>query len=371
MPINTLPPYTGVLLLAAGTGTRFGGNKLRKPLGGQSVLDWSLQTFLSLKPAALVLVGSVDLAPADIISVPGGATRRASVLAGMAVLPPEIKRVLIHDAARPGVTPEMIFEVTNALKRCPAALPLITVTDTIRQGTSTTLDRASLSAAQTPQGFDRHILENCLNSLDASDEIQSVEAQGFPVAYTQGARRNHKLTYPEDLAMLTALLCPSITVTGLGFDVHRFCTPEEAAGRTLVLGGLKMPGEQPLAGHSDADVLLHALCDAIYGALGEGDIGAHFPPSDAIWKDRDSTHFLSHALARIAARGGTLVHADLTLICEMPKLRPVEAAMRARLKDLTGLERFGLKATTTEQMGFTGRGEGIAAQALVTLRLPE
>ena len=265
----------------------------------------------------------------------------------------------------------MILEVANALDFFPAALPVIGVTDTIRQGADTTLDRKKLHAAQTPQGFDRQILENCLNDLEATDEIQSVEAHGFSVAYTHGSRCNHKLTYPEDLAMLTALLCPSITVTGLGFDVHRFCTAEEAAGRPLVLGGLKMPGERPLAGHSDADVLLHALCDAIYGALGEGDIGTHFPPSDATWKDQDSTHFLSHALTRIAARGGTLVHADLTLICEMPKLRPVEAAMKARLKDLTGLERFGLKATTTEQLGFTGRREGIAAQALVTLQLPE
>ena len=172
--------------------------------------------------------------------------------------------------------------------------------------------------------------------------------------------------------MARALLTDSLTVTGQGFDVHKFCAPGSAPDRRLMLGGLHIPGASPLAGHSDADVLLHALCDGIYGALGEGDIGAHFPPSDAQWQDQDSAHFLNHALARIEAQGGRLIHIDLTLICETPKLRPVYAQMKARLSDLTRLPpaRIGLKATTTEGLGWTGRKEGIAAQALVTLRLP-
>ena len=385
VPITqTLAPKTAVILVAAGSGQRFGGNKIWAALGNRPVIAWSLQTFLDLAPECLVLVGSGDLAAFEGLDarpyaiVAGGDTRRASVQAGLAALPDAIDQVLIHDAARPGIDARTIVNVSAALKDYAAALPVLPLVDTIRStdpSLPSTLNRSKLHAAQTPQGFALGPLLQVLkqSSQDETDEIQAMERAGHGVATVPGTRQNQKLTTQEDLVTLTALLTnPPLFITGSGFDVHRFCTPDEAEDRTLVLGGLAMPGERPLAGHSDADVLLHALCDAIYGALGDGDIGKHFPPSEASWKDQDSTLFLRHAMAQIAARGGSLVHCDLTLICEEPKLRPVEDAMKTRLMDLTGLSaaHVGLKATTTEQLGFTGRKEGIAAQATVTLRLP-
>lgn len=389
-PDPTLPlkfaPGTGLILLAAGSGTRFGQDKMWVILGGRPLVAWSLKTLLDLQPEALVIVGQGDLARFKALDprihsvVAGGSTRRESVLAGLAALTSDLDHILIHDAARPGLAAETALAVRDALEGAEAALPVLRVSDTIKQvdthgGMPTTLNRSLLRAAQTPQGFRRRVLEEALGAggTQDTDEIQAVEALGHAPALIPGTLENTKITQPQDLAMVSALLSPDpIFVTGQGFDVHRFCTPEEAVGRPLLLGGLEIPGATPLAGHSDADVLLHTLCDAIYGALGDGDIGKHFPPSDLTWKDQDSTHFLEHAMELIQSRQGELVHMDLTLICETPKLRPHEDAMKARLSALTGLplHRIGLKATTTEQLGFTGRKEGIAAQAVVTLRLP-
>ena len=380
---KTFGPGTAVVLLAAGASTRFGRDKIWAPLGGKPLLTWSLGTLLDLQPACLVLVAQGDLQRfADLDSriqtvVPGGASRRESVLAGLAALPPEIAFVLIHDAARPGLAAETALAVRNALEGASAALPVLPVCDTIKLVTgegSCTLDRASLRAAQTPQGFQRAVLTAALaqDSAQETDEIQAVEALGRTPALVSGSLENSKVTHPQDLAVVRALLTSEpLFVTGQGFDVHRFCTPEEGLDRPLRLGGLPIAGGPPLAGHSDADVLLHALCDAVYGALGDGDIGAHFPPSDAAWEDHDSRHFLGHALAQIAAAQGELLHMDLTLICETPKLRPHYTAMKDQLAALTGLPlpRIGLKASTTERLGFTGRQEGIAAMATVTLRL--
>ena len=201
-----------------------------------------------------------------------------------------------------------------------------------------------------------------------TDDAALLEAAGHAVALVPGSDDNIKLTYPEDLVRLERLIGPSLLPrTGTGFDVHAF-----AADRPLILCGVRVPFERGLAGHSDADVGVHALCDAIYGALAEGDIGQHFPPSEDAWKDADSARFLRHAAGRIAARGGMLINADVTLICERPKIGPHAAAMRARLASLleVELDRISVKATTTEQLGFAGRGEGIAAQAAVSIMVP-
>ncbi len=381
-PEHRLPPHTGVILVAAGTGSRFGQDKMWVSLHGAPLIRWSLKTCLDAGPAALVLVHSGDSAPfaaldaRDYRCVAGGATRRQSVLAGLAALPAEIDQLLIHDAARPGLPPSLLHQIRAALSTAKAALPTLPLQDTIRQiRPSCTLDRSNLCAAQTPQGFDRAVLEAALASSahDQSDEIQAVEALGHAPSLIRGSAANRKVTHPQDLDLVAALMRPQrISLTGLGFDVHRFCRPGEHPGRELVLGGLPIPGAPPLAGHSDADVLLHALCDAIYGALGNGDIGQHFPPSEAQWRDQDSSLFLSHALGQVQARGGSLIHMDTTLICETPKLAPWSGPMKQRLAALTHLppERIGLKATTTEGLGFAGRKEGIAAQAVVTLELP-
>ena len=387
---NTYPPLpadTAVLLLAAGSGSRFGHDKMWVPLDGRPLVSWSLKTFLDLRPGYLVMVGRPPLDRFSMLDdrpyacVCGGQTRRQSVLAGLAALPPHVSHILIHDAARAGVSPRLILEVREALNTAPAALPALPLSDTIKDISCPqrpiTLNRKNLRAAQTPQGFVRTHLERALDrSSDQdqeTDEIQAIEALKLAPALMTGDPCNLKITTPEDLTMLSSLLTRrKITVTGSGFDVHRFCTPEEARKRTLILGGLPLPGEHPLAGHSDADVLLHALCDGIYGALGDGDIGKHFPPCEAKWKDQDSALFLDHALKRCRDQGGELIHIDLTLICQTPKLRTYEDAMKDRLSKLTTLpvQRIGLKATTTEHLGFLGRKEGIAAQATVTLRLP-
>jgi 2-C-methyl-D-erythritol 4-phosphate cytidylyltransferase/2-C-methyl-D-erythritol 2,4-cyclodiphosphate synthase len=229
--------------------------------------------------------------------------------------------------------------------------------------------REGLFRAQTPQAFRFPLLLELHRRAPAgaTDDAAILEAAGHAVALVPGADDNIKLTYAEDLVRLQRVLFPTLLPrTGTGFDVHAL-----AAGRRLILCGVEVPHERGLAGHSDADVGIHALCDAIYGALAEGDIGRHFPPSEAAWKDADSARFLRHAASRIAARGGVLANADVTLICERPKISPHADAMRARLADLLGVEvgRISVKATTTERLGFTGRMEGIAAQAVATVLL--
>jgi 2-C-methyl-D-erythritol 4-phosphate cytidylyltransferase/2-C-methyl-D-erythritol 2,4-cyclodiphosphate synthase len=233
-----------------------------------------------------------------------------------------------------------------------------------------TQPRQDLRLVQTPQGFvfDHILALHRAARGEVTDDAALMEGEeDLYVMGVEGEARLAKVTGPEDIARLAALYLPTETRTGTGFDVHRF-----EAGRRLVLCGIEIPHGQGLAGHSDADVGIHALCDAIYGALAEGDIGAHFPPTEGRWRDADSAIFLRHAADRIAARAGRLVNADITLICEAPKIRPYAEAMRARLAALLGVEvaRIGVKATTTERLGFAGRGEGIAAQAAVSIVLP-
>jgi 2-C-methyl-D-erythritol 4-phosphate cytidylyltransferase/2-C-methyl-D-erythritol 2,4-cyclodiphosphate synthase len=299
------------------------------------------------------------------------------VRAGLAALEPHAPDlVLVHDAARPIIPHGTTEAVLDALTRHPGAIPALPVSDTLKRGAEgliqTTVPRANLFRAQTPQGF-RYAtllgLHRKAGNSTATDDAALLEAAGLDVALVPGSEQNIKLTVPADLPRLAHLLgARMIPRIGTGFDVHAM-----AENRPMIICGVTLPFEKGLAGHSDADVGIHALCDAIYGALAEGDIGRHFPPSEDTWKDADSARFLIHAAGRIKARGGTLANADITLICERPKITPHAPAMRARLAELldVGIDRISVKATTTERLGFTGRGEGIAAQASVMVLLPD
>ncbi len=375
------------LLLAAGSGTRFGAATPKQylPLLGRPVLRHAAEALLAgghvgiLQP--VVAAGEEARVAALLAGLParppvtGGATRAESVRAGLealAVDPPAI--VLVHDAARPVIPPGTIEALVAALRGAPGAIPAQPVADTLKRGAggmiAETVPRDGLFRAQTPQAFRYDALRAVHRDGDAgaTDDAALLEAAGLPVALVPGAETNIKITWPEDLARVEAhLAARMIPRMGTGFDVHRL-----VEGRPLVLCGVTVPHPLGLSGHSDADVGIHALCDAIYGALAEGDIGRWFPPSEAQWKDADSARFLRHAAGRIAARGGMLANADVTLICERPKIAPHAEAMRARLAELlgTGIERISVKATTTERLGFPGRGEGIAAQAAAVVLVP-
>ena len=375
------------LLLAAGSGSRFGADQPKQYafLLGRPVLRHAAEALLAgghvalLQPVcargeearvAAILDGLAHLPP-----VAGGSTRQASVLAGLAALEPHAPdAVLVHDAARPTIPPGTIPALLAALAEHPGAIPAQPVSDTLKRGADgcvgATVPRAGLYRAQTPQAFrfPDLIAAHRGATAEATDDAQLLEWAGQVVALLPGHESNIKITFPEDLARVESFLLPRMTPRiGMGYDVHRL-----VPGRPLILCGVAIPHELGLDGHSDADVGIHALCDAIYGALAEGDIGRHFPPSEAEWKDADSARFLRHAADRIALRGGMLVNADVTLVCERPKITPHASAMIARLAALLGVEpgRVGVKATTSERLGFTGRGEGIAAQAAVSILVP-
>jgi 2-C-methyl-D-erythritol 4-phosphate cytidylyltransferase/2-C-methyl-D-erythritol 2,4-cyclodiphosphate synthase len=375
------------LLMAAGSGSRFGAAEPKQflPLLGKPILrhaaeallaDGAVQALLPVvAPGQAARVLSMLEGLPCLPAVEGGATRQESVRAGLEALADQAPdAVLVHDAARPILPPGSIPALLAALETHPGAIPAQPVTDTLKAGEDGTIlrtvPRAGLYRAQTPQAFRFAALLEAHRSAteEATDDASLLEAAGLPVALLPGSENNLKVTYPEDLARAEAALLPRfLPAMGTGFDVHRL-----VEGRPLILCGLTIPHDKGLDGHSDADVGLHALCDAIYGALAEGDIGRHFPPSEAEWKDADSARFLRHAAGRVAARGGIITHADVTLICERPKIGPHADAMRARLAELMDIPvtRVSVKATTTERLGFTGRGEGIAAQAAATLLLP-
>jgi 2-C-methyl-D-erythritol 4-phosphate cytidylyltransferase/2-C-methyl-D-erythritol 2,4-cyclodiphosphate synthase len=311
--------------------------------------------------------------------VPGGASRQESVLAGLESLaadPPE--RVLIHDGARPFVDAATIDRVLAALDTHAGAIPAIPVADTLKRAQADrtiqeTVPRGGLWRAQTPQGFRfEEILaahRHAAGSAEASDDAAVMERAGHPVGLVDGNPENVKVTTQDDLTRAERWLAGAAeTRVGQGFDVHRFAdTPGP-----VVLCGVPVDHDHGLAGHSDADVGLHVVVDALLGALGEGDIGHHFPPSDPQWKGADSAQFVARALEIAQARGARVVHVDVTLICERPKVGPHRAEMAARIAELLQLAqtRVSVKATTTEGLGFTGRREGIAAQAAVTVQLP-
>ena len=372
------------ILVAAGSGSRFGAETPKQflTIAGQPVIRHAAQA-LAAHVALLQPVGDAEpinaaLAgiPNRLPTIPGGATRQDSVRAGLEALEPHRPDiVLVHDAARPIIPDGTIPALIAALRESPGAIPAAPVADTLKRvvrGVITeTVPRTGLFRAQTPQAFRFAALlaAHRTGLSGATDDASLLEAAGQTVEVVPGSDDNIKLTYPEDRLRLERIMAATlIPRVGTGFDVHAF-----EPGRPLVLCGVTVPHDKGLAGHSDADVGIHALCDAIYGALAEGDIGRHFPPSEATWKDADSARFLIHAADRIAAHGGRLVNADVTLICERPKITPHAPAMIARIAELLRVAPrcISVKATTTERLGFTGRGEGIAAQAVVCVLVPD
>jgi 2-C-methyl-D-erythritol 4-phosphate cytidylyltransferase / 2-C-methyl-D-erythritol 2,4-cyclodiphosphate synthase len=387
--VETGLPTCVALVVASGRGERFGGDRPKQylPLAGKPLLRHCLERFcrhpgidrvrtvVHPEDAALYEAAAEGLELLD--PVPGGATRQDSVRRGLESLAehaPEL--VLIHDGVRPLLTPAVVDRVLQGLSAHAAVLPALPVTDTLKRGSdgtvAGTVDRTDLYRAQTPQGFlYEAILEAHRRYAGAAmtDDAALAEAHGLTVALVAGDEDNVKITEAADLARAERLLGASWRCcTGLGFDVHRL-----APGEGIVLLGVRIPCPLRLLGHSDADVGLHALTDALLGTLGAADIGSHFPPSEARWAGADSAIFLTHARDLVAGAGGRIEHADITVICEQPRIGPHRAAMIARVAELLGLSphRVSVKATTTEHLGFTGRGEGIAAQAIATVRLPE
>ncbi|HEX8446693.1 MAG TPA: bifunctional 2-C-methyl-D-erythritol 4-phosphate cytidylyltransferase/2-C-methyl-D-erythritol 2,4-cyclodiphosphate synthase [Sphingomonas sp.] len=378
---------TVALIVAAGSGTRMGSlvPKQYASLGSRTVLAQAVDAFLDHPAidAVQVVIGSGQEGayraaigtrplPAPVI---GGATRQASVAAGLAAVDGD--RVLIHDAARPFVPAAVIDRLLAALDGADGAVPVLPVADTLAQdGTvlGAVVPRAGLVRVQTPQAFDMaairaaHVRWDA--AMEATDDAQMLRAAGGDVVPVPGDPALDKLTHPHDLAQAQARAQAATMVVrvGSGFDVHAF-----EPGDHVILGGIAVPHGAKLKGHSDADVVLHTITDALLGAIGAGDIGDHFPPSDPQWRGAASDRFLIHARDLLTARGGMLDHVDVTIICEAPKVGPHRAAIRTNIARLLQLAetRVSVKATTTERLGFTGRGEGIAAQAVATIRLPE
>lgn len=380
----TPPAPFAAIVVAAGSGSRAGGGKQWRRLGGKPVVRWSVAALLEAGADEVVVVaapGDEAQATAALSGLDrwrlaaGGETRAASVRNGLAALGGDEDRpVLIHDAARPFLGVDLVHRLVAALEGADGALPALPVADSLRRAiddwVSGGVERENLWRAQTPQAFRLRTIVTAYAGWPAdetaTDEATVVERAGERVRIVPGDPRLMKLTYPEDFAMAEAF-APRQTRVGQGFDAHRW-----GPGASVWLCGVEIPHDQTLIGHSDADAGLHALTDAILGAMGDGDIGDHFPPTDPRWKGAASDQFLIHAVERLAARGGRLVNVDVTLICERPKVKPHRQAMRERLAELLSLplDAVSVKATTTEAMGFTGRGEGLAAQALATVELP-
>ncbi|MGH6929748.1 MAG: bifunctional 2-C-methyl-D-erythritol 4-phosphate cytidylyltransferase/2-C-methyl-D-erythritol 2,4-cyclodiphosphate synthase [Dongiaceae bacterium] len=377
------------LIVAAGSGTRFGGEQPKQylPLAGRAVLRHAAESLLGHPAISGVRVvisaehrALYDTATADLPLLPpviGGANRQDSVRNGLESLAEmQPAQVLIHDAARPFLSSAIIDRTVAALADVAGAIVAIPVTDTLKRArdgqVGETVDRSGLWRAQTPQAFRfAEILaaHRAAKGAAMTDDAAVAEAAGMPMKLVMGADDNFKITTAEDLQRAERLLAPGASEyrTGAGYDVHRF-----AAGDGVTLCGVRIAHDRALEGHSDADAGLHALTDAILGAIGAGDIGSHFPPSDPQWRGVDSAKFLAHAAGLVAGKGGRITHVDVTLICERPKIAPHRAAMVTRIAGILGLEehRVSVKATTTEGLGFTGRREGIAAQAVATVALP-
>ena len=394
------------LIVAAGRGHRVGGPlpKQYRALAGRAVLGHSVQRYAThpridrvrvvINPADRPLYDeavreSVDAESTKLLApVAGGATRQESVRNGLESLadaPPEL--VLIHDGARPLVSGVVIDGALDALEGHEGALPALAVSDSLKRAApgsvviAGAVPRDGLWRAQTPQGFRYTAILDAHRAAagdNLTDDAAVAERAGLAVALAPGDEDNLKITTEQDFARAERILATQNgrpvaaaqaleTRVGMGFDVHRF-----GPGDHLMLGGVAVPHTQGVVSHSDGDVVLHAIVDAVLGALAAGDIGIHFPPSDEAWRDAESARFVAHALRLLAERGGHLNHVDVTVICQRPRIGPHREAMLARLADVLGLDpgRINLKATTTERLGFTGRGEGIAAQAVATVRLP-
>jgi 2-C-methyl-D-erythritol 4-phosphate cytidylyltransferase/2-C-methyl-D-erythritol 2,4-cyclodiphosphate synthase len=371
------------IIVAAGRGTRAGGDlaKQWQLLAGRRVLDWTLSAFeMTAEIDHIILVLHPDdlhrfSSTSRIEVVAGGETRARSVRNGLKALDarPEhdIGKVLIHDVARACITPDLIARVAHALSTHTAAAPALPVTDALWQTSegqvTGTQDRTGLYRAQTPQGFQFAQILAAHQAFEGNpaDDVEVARAAGIAVHILPGSEDNLKITLPEDFARAEKILRGQMDIrVGSGYDVHRFGT-----GDHVMLCGVSVPHTRSLQGHSDADVGLHALTDALYGALAQGDIGQHFPPSDPQWKGAESHVFLTHAVNMVREKGYDISNVDITLVCEYPKIGPHAGKMRAHLSGLLylGEDRISVKATTTERLGFTGRGEGIAAMATATL----
>ena len=304
----------------------------------------------------------------------GCASRTESVKAGLAALKPNPPiNVLIHDAARPFISKQIIDDLLDGLESYPSVVPALAVSDALKREDASAVDRSGLYRMQTPQGFHFDALMKAYSAQNSDqsfdDDIAVAQAAGLDVHFISGDEDNFKVTYPQDFSKAERMIGLNYyTATGSGYDVHRYTD-----GDGIWLCGIKIPASYTLLGHSDADAGLHALTDAIFGALADGDIGDHFPPSDPQWKGASSDKFLEHAIDKLKARGGKLQHVDVTLICEKPKVKPHREKMRERIAELCNLPltRISVKATTTEKLGFTGREEGLAAQAVATVILPD
>jgi len=382
------------VIVAGGRGFRAGGDvpKQYRSLAGEPVIRPTLAAFLNHPQVDAVqpvihpddenafraaAAGLGNLLP----PVRGGATRQASVRAGLEALQANAPDfVLIHDAARPFLSSALIGRAIAAAQEHGAAVPAIPITDTVKaidaQGIiSETLDRSRLRTVQTPQAFafdlivDLHLRATAAGREDFTDDAALAEWAGHRVSIFEGETTNVKLTTNDDFAHAEARRIAALADvrTGNGFDVHAF-----GDGDHVMLGGVRIPHKRGVTGHSDADVALHALVDAILGALAEGDIGVHFPPSDPQWRGASSDRFLAFACERVRARSGLIAHLDVTIVCESPRVGPHRDAIRARIAEIAGIAvgRVAVKATTSEKMGFTGRGEGLVAMATATVRLP-
>jgi 2-C-methyl-D-erythritol 4-phosphate cytidylyltransferase / 2-C-methyl-D-erythritol 2,4-cyclodiphosphate synthase len=382
-----------VVVVAAGRGVRAGGElpKQYRTLSGVSVIRRSLLLFTEhpqvnvvqpvIHPDDAELCATAASGLQLLAPVFGGKTRQQSVRAGLealAVHHPSI--VLVHDAARPFASAKLVSRAIAAVAPSGAAIPGLAVTDTVKSihsdgRVAETLDRASLRTIQTPQAFGFEALLAAHRKADAAgrdeftDDAALAEWAGMAVSVFEGETGNIKLTSAEDFAQAEAMALTALgdIRTGTGYDVHAF-----GDGDHVMLGGVHIPFGRGLSGHSDADVALHALVDAILGALAEGDIGTHFPPSDPQWRGASSDRFLKFAVERVRARGGRIAHLDVTVVCEAPRVGPHRDAMRARIAEIADVspERVAIKATTSEKLGFTGRGEGMVAFATATVRLP-
>ena len=372
------------MIVAGGAGLRAGGGEPKqwRRLSGKPVARWSAEAFAAAGAVEVVVVAPVgDARAAEVLAglpvrlVTGGAERIDSVRAGLDALREPADAVLIHDAARPFVSQAQIAALLAALETADGALPALTVSDTLKRAedgwVTATASREGLWRAQTPQAFRLPAIRAAYaawSGLAPTDDAAVLEAAGGRVVLTPGDPALMKVTHPEDFPMAEALAGSArITRVGQGFDAHVF-----GEGTSMWLCGVEIAADRTLLAHSDGDAGLHALTDALLGAIGEGDIGDHFPPTDAKWKGAASDQFLLHAVQLMRAKGGRLVNADITLICEKPKVKPHREAMRMRVAELLDLplDRVSVKATTMEKMGFTGREEGLAASAVVSVETP-
>ena len=374
---------TTALIVAAGKGERVGGAvpKQFRLLGGKAVLRWAVESLIrhpAVQSTRIVIGEGQQSSAAAALDgldvgefITGGTDRADSVRAGLAAI--EADAVLVHDAARPFCPPGVIDRLLASLEFFEGAAPVLPVGDTLASVDQTVgepVDRAGLARVQTPQAFRLGALKSAYalwNGPSPTDETTVVRAAGLKVAAVEGDPALEKLTLPADFERAELWLAGRLTPrTGMGFDVHAF-----ADDGPIMLGGIEIPHARGLAGHSDADVVLHAITDALLGAAGLGDIGEHFPPSDVRWKGADSSLFIAHAVELLREKGAVIDHLDCTVIAEAPKIGPYRQAMRAHIAQIAGLsvEQVSVKATTTEGLGFTGRREGIAAQAVASIRM--